>query len=167
MRNPLSIYSIWRGDRNPELRGTTGRIFEREVLGECLIRSHGYVKFRPALEAVFRNQPGSTFEPMGEAANFRDAVAAKMREMGFDSSRLQLYTAVGSALDVFHKIDGFFVFEGTIVTLDTTTNPHKDCAPRARVLVTAEDAIIGYQQSAAEIAGWFNHAKACGQKGVI
>ncbi len=159
--------NIWRQTWNPELRGTTGRIFERETLGECRIRCRGYVKFKPALDAVFCNQPGSPYEPAGEASNFREVVAQEMQGAGMNPSRLAIYTAVGSALDVFHKIDGFFFYEGVIVTVDTTMNPHKDCAPRARVLVTADDAITGYHEAAGEITGWFNRAKACGMKGVI
>ncbi|MDE1974948.1 MAG: hypothetical protein KGI49_00315 [Patescibacteria group bacterium] len=167
--NAFDIVAMWRGDRNPELRGYTGRIFEREVLGECRIRARGYVSFRSALGAVFRNQPGSPYEPMGEAGHFHGVVADSMKVRGFNSSRLKLYTAIGSALDRFHGIDGFFYFEGAIVTVDATMNPHKDVS-RARVIVTAEDAFSQfgeYGQAAHEIAGWFDHARIHGWKGVI
>ena len=91
-----------------------------------------------------------------------------MSERGFDPDRLRLYTAVGSTLDIYHHIDGFFFFEGVIVTMDTTINPNKDQEScRARILVTGEDAINGYKDVAVEIARCFERARNFDWKGVV
>lgn len=158
---------LWQTERNPEMAGYTGRIFEREVLGECRIRARGYVKFRPALNAVFRHQPSSPYEPSRETRNFHSVVAQEMKNLGMNDSHLGIYTAVGSALDLYHRIDGFFYFEGMIVTLDCTIDPNRDEHPRARVIVTGEDAINGYSEVAKMIAGYFRRGQVCGRKGVL
>jgi len=151
---------------NPELRGYTGRIFEREVLGECRVRAHGKMGFYASLKEVMRGQPSNTFEPMGETDRFYTAVCGQMRRKGLNPVGLQIYTAVGSSLDRFHGIDGFFSFEGIIVTVDCTINPHKDVT-KARVLVTGEDFVAGYHDVAEDIAARFKTAIHCGWKGVI
>ena len=143
--------------------GYTGHILEQEVLGECRVRAHGYLKFNQALEEVKENQPYDPRHPTGEASEFHKAVADAM---GIDSEKLELYTAVGSTLDRFHSIDGFFSFEGIIITLDVTANEHKD-SYKARVIVSMDDAENGFKNSAAEIAAQFRRSKELGWTGVI
>jgi hypothetical protein len=159
---------IWGGQtRNPELRGYTGRIFEREVLGECRIRARGRVSFWPALGEVFRNQPGSPFEPTGETANLYDAVRDRLCRKGFHPARLELYTAVGSALDEQYGIDGFFRFEGVIVTLDCTLDSNLDPNHGRRVIITGEDFLLGYPDAAEQAASVFQWARTYARKGVF
>ncbi len=153
-------------DRREVMRGYTGRIFEREVLGECRFRCQGYLTFQSSVRGVLGNQPYAPHNPPGEVGNFRAAVAAEMRGLGLNPDSLRIYTAVGSPLDHFHRIDGFFSFEGIIVTLDLTVNRHKDMT-RAKVLVTGEDAADGYKESAWEIARWFEFAQKTKMKGVL
>ncbi len=146
-----------------QLSGYTGHIFELEVLGECRATSHGYMRFYRALREVEASQSRQANQPTGEAKRFRDAVA---QAMGIHPLRLHLYSAVGSALDHHHGVDGFFTFDGIIITVDTTINPHKDVSD-ARVIVTYDDAVNGYEESARQVAGWFNRARVCNWKGVI
>ena len=158
----------WRNDRNPELAGYTGHLFEWEVLGECKVRASGYLRFRAAVEEVLSNQPHAPHNPPGEIGTFRRAVAVGISERGVDPDQLRLYTAVCSTLDIYHHIEGFFFFEGVIVTMDTTINPNKDQEScRARILVTGEDAINGYKDVAVEIARCFERARNFDWKGVV
>ena len=143
--------------------GYTGHIFESEVLGTCRVRAHGYIKFNQALSEVKENQPNDPHHPIGEAGEFHKAVASVM---GVDPDKLELYTAVGSSLDIFHGIGGFFSFEGVTVTVDVTANSHKDNC-KARVLVCMDDAENGYKQAAAEIADQFKRSKQFGWTGVV
>jgi hypothetical protein len=121
------------------------------------------MKFNQALEEVKENQPYDPHHPTGEAAEFHRAVASAM---GVDPEELELYTAVGSTLDRFHGVDGFFSFNGIIVTVDVTANPHKD-SYKARVIVNLEDAGNGFKESSAEIAAQFDRSKRLGWTGVI
>jgi len=165
--NTNKPFNPWKADRSPELAGYTGRIFEREVLGECLIKARGKVSFHSALNAVFRHQPSDPCRPNGyQTVEFYNTVAYHMSALGMNPRRLQVYTAVGSALDRWHGIDGFFSFEGALVTLDCTINPHKDSS-RARVLVTAHDAFTGFHEAAIEVAFRFKDAIECRVKGVV
>lgn len=144
MSAKLLAVNPFAGSRNHELAGYTGRIFEREVLGECRLRVQGYMSRNDSMKFVFNNQPYDPLHPPGEAGNFHHAVSTEMRNWGLKPAKLKLLTAVGSPLDWHYGIDGLFVFEGIMITLDCTINPYKDAAPRARVLVTGEDAVLGY-----------------------
>jgi len=111
------------------------------------------MSYERSVEEVMRNQPCDPHRPRGESANLFTAVAEEMAKDGFDSDDLKLFTAVGSTLDRFHKVDGFFRFQGVTVTLDTTIDPCKNRATaRADVIVYAEDALKGYPEAAENIA---------------
>lgn len=143
--------------------GVTGGIFERETLGECKARAIGYLKFQEAMTVVRRNQPCDVRHPKGETAVFHTAVA---QALGVAVGELEVYTAVGSALDLYHGIDGFFVWRGIAVTVDLTLNPHKD-EHKARVIVTGADAEQGYATAAAKIAGHFRRVWSARAEGRI
>ncbi|MDE1974947.1 MAG: hypothetical protein KGI49_00310 [Patescibacteria group bacterium] len=143
--------------------GYTGKILETEVLGECRIKARGYLKFNQSIEEVKENQPYDPHHPTGEAGSFHDAVA---EAMGIEPDQLEMYTAVGSALDRFHGVDGFFEFNGIVITVDVTANEHKD-SYKARVIVTEEDAGNGFKESARIIAAEFKRAKDLGWTGVV
>ncbi len=164
----ITYNSLWRKQMNPQLAGYTGGIFEREVLGQCRVRSQGYLTFQAAMEEVMRNQPHAPHDPPGEIGRFRSVVARKMKVAGFNPDHLHLFTAVGSTLDQFHGVDGFFVFHGITVTVDTTINDSKDEeSSKALVLVTGEDAVDGFERPAERVVGLFRYAQARGMKGVI
>jgi len=150
---------------NPEFRGTTGRIFQEEVLGSCVVRAHGKMKFYASLKEVLANQPANTFKQNTEAHRFYTAVYNRVRDVGLDPKKLQVRSAIGSNLD-WHGVDGVFTYEGIIVTVDCTINPHKD-STKARVLVTGDDLLTGYKDSASEIAFHFKKARQFGWKGVV
>ncbi len=109
--------------------GYTGHLFEEEVLGRCLARHRGYMRWREAVGAVRENQPRK-----------KTPVVARLEgEVGrLLGGTCAFFSAVGSALDVFHGVDGFFEFEGEVVTIDLTMNPLKD-STKADLLVTSEE----------------------------
>ena len=51
---------------------------------------------------------------------------------------VNFFTAVGTPLDRFHGIDGFFEFCGVVATIDLTLNPHKDSG-KADMVVHRDD----------------------------
>lgn len=109
--------------------GYTGHLFEKEILGTCLVAHRGYMRWQDAAEMVRKNQP-----------RMKTRVAERLegevsRQFG---KRVTLFTAVGSTLDCMHGVDGFFEFEGAVVTIDLTTNPHKD-STKADLLVHQDD----------------------------
>ena len=97
--------------------GYTGHLFEEEVFGWCLAQPCEYMRWREAVEAVRKNQPRQ--KPPVATLLEREV----SRQVG---GRCVFYTAVRSALDKFHGVDGFFELGGRIVTVDLTMNPHKD-----------------------------------------
>ncbi len=109
--------------------GYTGSILEEEVLGSCRVEWSGYMKFRTAMQFARENQP-SHLPPC--ALRLRQAV---LREMKIpEDFELKLFTSVGTPLDKFHGIDGWFEFNGFTVTFDLTMRPNKT-AHKARVTV--------------------------------
>lgn len=111
--------------------GYTGHLFEEEVFGRCRALPHGYMRWREAAAEVRKNQPP-----------FKTPVAARLerevrRQVGGEA---KFFTAVRSALDVFHGVDGFFQFRGVVVTIDLTCNPDKDedCG-KADLIVCKDD----------------------------
>lgn len=111
--------------------GYTGHLFEEEVLGTCTVTHRGHMKWRDAVDVVRKNQPRIA-TPV--AAKLESELRKKLPNVD-----VRFYSAVGSTLDRMHSVDGFFEFEGVvIVTLDLTTNPHKD-ACKADLLVNESD----------------------------
>lgn len=109
--------------------GYTGHLFEEEVLGRCLAQARGYMRWREAAEAVRKSQPRQK-KPI--AVRLETEVSRKL------GGRCALYTAVRSAMDLFHGVDGFFEYEGVVVTIDLTMNPHKDSS-KADLLVCRDE----------------------------
>lgn len=120
--------------------GTTGHLFEIEILGECRVSWSGYMKWNDAKELARRNQPWSdpTNPTCSIARQFRNSVVKSMGLSEREQREVRLYTAVHTPFDVFHGVDGWFEFNGIVVTIDVTTNSHKDSC-KADVLITAND----------------------------
>lgn len=95
----------------------TGRDLECEVLGTVEIEWHGYMSFRESTELVKRDQ---------SKCSKRLWMLAELisRRLG---AEVKAYTSVGTPLDVFHGVDAFFEFRGTMVSIDLTLNPTKVC----------------------------------------
>lgn len=107
----------------------TGHLFEERVLGVCLAKSRGHMQWREAAEAVRKGQPR---EKKPIAARLENEVGKQL------GGRCMLYTAVRSSMDIFHGVDGFFEFQGTVVTVDLTLNPNKDSG-KADVIIYPDD----------------------------
>lgn len=106
----------------------SGHLFEEATLGLCPAMSNGYMPWHAAVEAVRKNQPRQP----------RPAIARLEKEIARYGFAVKFYTAVRSTLDQFHSVDGFFDFDGVLVTIDVTTNPNK-VTGRADVIVQADD----------------------------
>lgn len=114
--------------------GYTGNLMERELFHE--VKKHEempplekYVPYDQALGVVKESQPYSDpSDPDPRFANDLHATVADMLQLD-DYKKLKLYTAVGSHLDKWHKVDAFIEAEtekdNIIVTMDVTYNPDK------------------------------------------
>lgn len=133
--------------------GYTGGLLEEEVLGHCVVRWDGYMKFRQAKAFARSNQPKS---PCPIAQKFRASVA---KEMKVDIGDVNIFTAVGSPLDKFHSIDGWFEFKGLTVTFDITMS-HKG-GYRADVTVVMDGPDQDFDYAACDVA----YAFKCAERG--
>ena len=111
--------------------GYTGHLFEREVLGECRAAARGHMGYREAAELVRKSQPT---KKTSTATRLEAEVGKRL------GGAVKFFTAVGSAMDLFHGTDGFFQFEGFIVTIDVTMNPNKDSG-KADVIICEDDLV--------------------------
>jgi len=109
--------------------GYTGHLFEEEVLGRCRVRHHGYMRWRDAAKLARTSQPA---RKTPTAVRLEREVSRQLGEA------VVFFTAVGSPFDLFHGVDGFFEFCGTVVTIDLTMNPHKDSG-KADLIVHRDD----------------------------
>lgn len=126
---------------------TTGKIIEAELFGQ--VAPEGRVEFgdwkklrgetvqsalRTVKEMQGQNDPTDPDRPF--ANDLHATVAQEITPD--DYSKLRLYTAIGSALDIKEGIDAFVELdkeEGTVsVTMDVTTNPEK-VAHKADVII--------------------------------
>lgn len=107
-------------------------------------RDSGYVGYEPMLDLIRRygaNDPLNPEKPF--AKELRQAVIEELGlEQSKDMDRVRLYTAIGTAADVFHGIDSWIEYETDdgrriVVTLDLTENPNKD-ACKADVMIPEE-----------------------------
>jgi len=104
--------------------GMTGKLFEWEVLGPCIVTVSGYLPYLDAMALARKSQPWDPTDPETRAGS--DIHASVALALGLDDwFELALYTALNSPLDLFHGVDGWFEFNGRIVTLDLTRNPTK------------------------------------------
>src|SRR3989344_3849196 len=106
--------------------GYTGRLFEEEVLGVLKIswRRDVYVPFNEALSLARVHQNWNPSDPSSRPANDLHSEVALALELE-DWQELRLYSSVNSPLDYFHGVDGFFEFQGQVITIDVTTNSRK------------------------------------------
>ncbi len=92
-----------------------------------------YQQYEDSIKFVKDNQIGEPSDPSAWFANDLHATIAE--ELGLeDYGQLKFYTAIGSSLDKYHSIDGFFELQVdpenpddvVRVTIDLTTNPEKN-----------------------------------------
>lgn len=103
---------------NTQYDGYTGHLFEEKVLGACKVRWNrtGFYPYRLCVEATKRCQPKATRPRVISLETFISSTLSRP---------VKFYTAVGTPMDFFHGVDGFFECDGVQVTLDLTLNPHK------------------------------------------
>lgn len=103
--------------------GAEGTEFEWDIFGAVdtknpeyqkelkkVVKPNGFVFFRDALKLVKKFQPGDPRNP--ERAFARDLRIEIIDQLGLteekDMDRIKFYTAIGTPLDKWHSIDGFF-----------------------------------------------------------
>lgn len=106
-----------------------GVVFETEVLGRCKVSYNGYLAYKPAREQAAKNQPTRKSQVIKEIEQVFEKNAG---------SKIKFFTAVGSALDLYHGVDGWFEFNGEVVTIDITRNLEKVFA-KADIVIQPED----------------------------
>ena len=144
--------------------GKDGHQFEKEILGTCRAVARGDMKFWRAVDVARYNQPWDPRYPRGEAARLHSAVA---KALNAEPTQVELYTAVGSSLDYYHGVDGFFVFKGFVVTLDVTLNPQGKSLEGADVLITDFDQDTDFEFVAREVSKWFQFLREGRQRVVV
>jgi len=133
-----------------EYGGPMGKLVENNMLGGIRkTEETEYQKFDDSIEFVKKNQIGEPSDPSAWFAN--DLHATIANEIGLeDYSQLKFYTAVGSPLDKYHSIDGFFELQldpknnpndVARVTVDLTTNPNKDKYRADLVILVPHDGL--------------------------
>ncbi|MFA6272264.1 MAG: hypothetical protein WC693_04125 [Patescibacteria group bacterium] len=128
--------------------GYTGKLIEHEMLGVAHLESAArarieYQPYQQALKSAKERQPGNPSDPKARFANDLHATICEL--MGLeDYNQLRFYTSVGSSLDHFHGIDGFFELsidennpaDSIVVTVDITMNPNKGDQYKADHIIT-------------------------------
>ena len=122
---------------NPENNsGLTGGMAEEEMIGETSVdtnhplykealKNNGYLNFNKAMMLAKESQAGDPSDPeRGIANDIHAAVADSLGEEDYEN--LKFYSALGTPLDIFHGVDGFFEYDGATVTMDATINKNKD-----------------------------------------
>lgn len=121
--------------------GYTGRLAEAEFMPDCGSGCRGeWVAYKRSSwnypdvdedevlrEIVRHSQPlgWNPARPNMEGGALHRMVSEKLGEkLGSGASGLRLYTALRSPLDS-RGVDGFFEYDGRVVTIDLTTNPDK------------------------------------------
>ena len=138
--------------------GYTGHILEEEVLGHCSATWVGYMTYRSAMELAKATQP----KQLCPIANrFRKDVVRELsiaKGASVSDDQVRIFTAVGSPLDHYHSVDGWFEFEGLVVTFDVTLNPNKRHY-RADVTVVMEHPEEDFTIPSRDIVDAFKWAK--------
>ncbi len=109
-------------------RGTTGGTVERELFGRAIVIAPNvpYLDYGAAFQYAREHQPEGT-DPTDPKNEFAADVMVRVEKiLDADDGEVSFYTAVGTPLDRYHGIDGWFEYRGNIVTIDITTNPNKE-----------------------------------------
>ena len=134
-----------------------GGIIENELFSE--VKKRGYFENHPGLDAYVNFRDSERFvkenQPWADPHRpnkFFPLSLIKLLET--DSSlpkngTISFYTAVGSHLDRWHGIDGFFEYsyeedghmKRVVATTDVTTNPHKDSHKADIIISVPKDGI--------------------------
>ncbi|MDP2695851.1 MAG: hypothetical protein Q8O87_01200 [bacterium] len=130
-----------RGGRKSKPTGYTGKLLEADIFGVCRAECTGgqneYVEFWPAVIEVERNQPGDPTSPHSRPINALRVLIAD--ELGVEEREVGFFTAVGSALDLFHKVDGFFKWGRVVAFIDITLDLEGKKPHGTKFFVTESD----------------------------
>lgn len=132
----------WQEDSSVNVKA--GQFFEQSVFKGCVdgntdnIRE--YMGYKESLDWVREHQPKKDYKnpetlDSGQLSQLKSAVSSKLPNV---DEVLKFYTAIGSSLDRFHGVDGFFELGDHIVTVDLTLDPDKVIA-KADVVILADD----------------------------
>ncbi len=131
--------------------GIPGGIIERELIGKSMYESKGgepgheftYRTYEQSLRLVKEMQPFDPTRPTPEFAYMVRRLIFKELELT-DEQELRFYTAVGSALDLYHGVDGWFEItragHEVRATIDMTKNDLKDTGYKADITFLVPDA---------------------------
>lgn len=126
----------------------TGRLLEAEVFGRTTVKWEGkmeYMPYRTALDFCRKHQPigWNPVDPSTRTgSNLYASVAIELEKAVGEftwEEELKFFSAIGSPLDVFHGVDGWFEFRGNVVTVDLTANTAKVNGYKANVILFYED----------------------------
>lgn len=127
-----------------------GHVVETELLGEVkkekyerseFPNTEAYLNFGQSIDLVKKTQPGENpVSPTADfAADLRKTVSKKLaaipNNFSYAPRDLQYFTAVGSHLDKFHRIDAFMEYadrmtgKKTRALIDITIDPTKEINP--------------------------------------
>lgn len=135
----------------------TGHTAEEEILGCCKVSWDGktYFRFKEAMDMARKCQPFDPSCPSLEGARILHGAVAKALRL-VDATALKLFTSINTPLDRFHGVDGWFEFEGKIITIDLTLQEQKDHA-RANFVVHAQELDFDFAFIAETIAQGFRY----------
>lgn len=124
---------------------STGGTVERELFDRpkgMAAETPKYLNRREAFRFVREHQPEGS-DPHDPKQDFAASVMAEVEKILGVSGKDQIlfYTAVGSSLDRYQGIDGWYEYKGTIVTIDLTANPHKDSHKADIVFLVPHDGL--------------------------
>ena len=126
----------------------TGRLLESAVFGKATVAWEGemrYLPYRESFNFCRTHQPygwNPTDPPTRTGSDLYASIALKLeKSVGlFDwEKELRFFSAIGSPLDVYHGIDGWFEFRGRVVTFDLTANTAKADGYKAGVILLYEE----------------------------
>ncbi len=130
----------------------TGETVEKELFGKSRYEAktgehnpdYNFVRPERAFAMLKEMQP---FNPTDPTPDFASELQAFIYDaLTLDAEHVGFYTAVKSPLDRFHGVDGWFEVHqspGRLhrVTIDLTTNPHKDRSGADIIFLVPEDGL--------------------------
>lgn len=120
-------------DRNSTPAMQSGRVWERKVFGTNIHDNQTpptYLGWQDAIEDVVRSQERMHWNPAKPKTKIGNEIFECVQSYlpEFLASELEFYCAIGTSLDYDWGVDGFFMIDDFIVTIDLTTgqkNSHK------------------------------------------
>lgn len=111
-----------------------------------------YLEWQEAVDEVVHSQKELEWDPCRPRTTlglsiFECVQSYLPKHLAF---RLELYSAIGTSLDVHHGVDGFFMIDNFIVTIDLSTNQKEFF--KSDVLMVRKDGVVHMWRTCLEIA---------------